>query len=60
MNFRDALLWAALITCISLYVRYIIWFIFDMYFKRKEKHIQKTLNVLSEAIKKISEKKEKE
>lgn len=60
MNFRDALLWVVVIFCGSLYVQFNIWWMIDAYFSRKEKHIQKTLNVFSEAVKKVSEKKEKE
>ena len=60
LNFRDALLWVVIIFCGSLYIQFNIWWIIDTYFNRKEKHIQNALNVFFEAIKKISDKKEKE
>ena len=60
MNFRDVLLWVIVIFFGSLYLQFNIWLVLDTYYTRKEQHIQKTLNAFSEAIKKISDKKEKE
>lgn len=60
MNFRDALLWVVVIFFGSLYIQFNILWIIDSYFSRKEKHIQKILNVFSEAISKVINKKEKE
>ena len=60
MNFRDVLLWVVVIFFGSLYIQFNILWIIDSYFSRKEKHIKKILNVFSEAISKVIDKKEKE
>lgn len=56
MDFRYALLWAV----VTLYIQFNIWWIIDMYFNRKEKHMRNILSVFAETIKTIGKKKEKE